>query len=290
MTIREAYVRGVQQLTALSTTPALDVELLLMFVLRKSKMELAVTGDDSLTQDEQDQLLSLIAKRATGYPIAYITKEKEFYARSFFVDERVLIPRPETELLIEQVLTSVTSLRTTVASSPFLRILDLGTGSGCIAVTLKKEVPSSIVVATDLSTDALAVARLNAKQHNADISFLQGDLFAPLSSETRNRFDIIVSNPPYGDLKQIDLRTKESSSLRFEPRSALTPSGNDAVAIVKQIITLSHDWLTPTGMLLVEIGHDQGRAAHATAHASFPNNTISILKDLAGIDRILSVT
>lgn len=282
MTIREAYVTGVEQLTAFSTSPALDVELLLMFVLHKSKMELAITGDRALTQNEQDDVLSLLAKRASGYPIAYITKGKEFYGRSFFVDERVLIPRPETELLIERVLAG--------QSSPSPRILDIGTGSGCIAVTLKKELPDSVVVATDLFPDALAVARRNAKQHDAEVTFFQGDLFAALPMEMRNAFDIIVSNPPYVDLQQIDLRANESSSLRFEPRGALTPSENDAAAIVKQIIALSHDWLAPTGMLLIEIGHDQGRAAYATAHASFPKKAITILKDLAGLDRILSVT
>lgn len=280
MTIQEAFHIGVERIRDVSTSPELDVELILSFLLQKQKIQLAVESRSELTGDQALRFQALLGKRALGFPIAYITHEKEFFGRGFFVDERVLIPRPETELLVEQALKT---------RSDAAVIVDLCTGSGCVGITLKKELPSARVLATDLFSDALEVAQKNAVALGAEVEFLQGDLFSPLPVELKGRVDVIVSNPPYVDMTKIDLESKESASLRFEPARALSAEGDDPAVIVKRIIAESQEWLSPSGMLFIEIGHDQGVEMKSFAADHCPHKSIELLQDLSGKNRVLKV-
>jgi len=312
-TITSALTETIRLLEGCSTTPILDSEVLLSFVLQKPTSFLLSHSEYELTDIEYTQFKKNITKRKTGMPIAYIHHQKEFYGRTFYVDERVLIPRPETELLIEEVLRYVQNQRPREASSP-LRILDIGTGSGCIAVTLKKELPSAQVIATDISTQALEVATYNAQLIDADIQFQQGNLFNALlagdavggiplpavyeDNGIRRRqdprvkfmqFDIIVSNPPYVDMNTLDINTKESASLRFEPQNALKPTEGDALSIITSIIQQAPIWLKPQGALFIEIGENQGAQAQLLAQKKFPQKNIAIIQDLARLPRLLSI-
>ncbi|MBI2411264.1 MAG: peptide chain release factor N(5)-glutamine methyltransferase [Candidatus Kerfeldbacteria bacterium] len=279
MNIKQHIAIASQKLNASSTTPLLDTEMLMGHVLEKTKAYLLAHGDIEVSTDETERFFALVEERATGKPMAYIIGHKEFYGREFFVDSRVLIPRPETEMIIDEVLERYDA-------TAALRILDLGTGSGCIGITLKKEIPSSAVVATDVSADALTVARKNAKHWNADIDFRLGDLFEALHNT--DGFEMIISNPPYVDTKT-QPSILQTQSLSFEPSIALSPTNNDSFFIIHHILLEARKWLQPTGLLLLEIGYNHGMRAQETARHYFPNKKITVKKDLAGHDRLLIV-
>lgn len=212
-----------------------------------------------------------VARRAAGEPVAYLLGEREFYGRSFGVGPEVLIPRPETELLVELALARIADL-------PTAKVLDLGTGSGAIAVTLALEAPDSIVSAVDRSAAALARASANAQALAARVRFLEGSWFEPVGDE---RFDLIVSNPPY--IRDDDHHLREGD-LRFEPGSALA-SGADGFADIRLIVASAREHLTEGGWLLFEHGYDQAPGARALlAAAGFTG--IESVRDLAGIERV----
>lgn len=226
--------------------PRLTAELLLAHLLQVDRVKLYVDLDRPLEKDELASYRALIQRRLAGEPTQYLVGAKEFYGRRFAVDPRVLIPRPETELLVEAV------LRELPKDAP-RRVLDLCTGSGCIAVTVAAERPLASVWATDLSPDALAVAKANAEKLGQDgrVSFYQGDLFAPLPEAT---FDVVVSNPPY--VKTGDLATLQRE-VQQEPRAALDggPKGLDVLA---RIAAQARTFLKAGGLLALEIGDEQG--------------------------------
>lgn len=212
-----------------------------------------------------------VVRRAAGEPVAYLLGEREFYGRSFGVGPEVLIPRPETELLVELALARIADL-------PTAKVLDLGTGSGAIAVTLALEAPDSIVSAVDRSAAALARASANAQALAARVRFLEGSWFEPVGEE---RFDLIVSNPPY--IREDDHHLREGD-LRFEPGSALA-SGADGFADIRLIVASAREHLTEGGWLLFEHGYDQAPGARALlAAAGFTG--IESVRDLAGIERV----
>ncbi len=285
MTIREAQRSGNNALRGCSTTPELDTELLLGFALQRNRTFVATHSEYVLTPHEEKTFSAAIAQRRTGVPVAYLTAQKEFYGRNFYVDERVLVPRPETEMVVDAVKQQINSHQ---QSAP--RILDIGTGSGCIAITLALEIPRAVVTATDRSADALNVASRNAKQLHSDVKFYSGDLFAALPSALHNSFDCIVSNPPYGDFKTIDTAAPESRALLHEPEGAITPGHNlPSHDTIQCILAEAPIWLKPHCALFMEIGHDHGETAQRIAQKHFPDAKISIQKDLAGFDRLLLV-
>ncbi|MFP5409876.1 MAG: peptide chain release factor N(5)-glutamine methyltransferase [Gammaproteobacteria bacterium] len=226
---------------------------------------------DPLNDTHAAAFASLLAKRLEGVPIAYLVGTREFYGRPFLVTPDVLIPRPDTELLVERALASI-------PPDQAMAVLDLGTGSGCIAVTLALERPKARVTAVDRSAAALDVARRNAALLGASVEFLTSDWFAALDGR---RFDCIVSNPPYIPVADPHLARGD---VRFEPASALA-SGADGLADLRHLIAAARDHLVPGGLLLVEHGYDQAQAvrdlliAHGYAQVqSWP--------DLAGIPRV----
>jgi len=235
-----------------------------------SRAWLAANPMHILTESQGARLDLLVAQRAMGHPVAYLVGRREFWSREFDVGPEVLIPRPETETLVEAALARIEG---TAA------VCDLGTGSGAIAVTLACERREARVVATDASADALAVARANALAHGAAIDFRVGPWYAPLTDTT---FDLIVSNPPYVAAQDPHL---DRGDLRFEPRSALTDGSDDGLASLREIIAGAPAHLKSGGWILIEHGYDQADACRALLEAAGFGGILSI-PDLAGIPRV----
>jgi release factor glutamine methyltransferase len=227
-------------------SPRLTAEVLLAHVLKVDRVRLYTDLDKPLSAPELQGYRALIERRASGEPTAYLTGTKEFYARSFQVDARVLVPRPETELLAEG------ALRALPADAPSLA-LDLCTGSGCLAVTLAAERAQATVHAVDLSAAACEVARANAERHGvaARVTVFEGDLFAPLPLEAR--YQVIVSNPPY--LRGRELATL-SAEVRREPKLALD-GGPEGLSVLERLIPAAFGRLVPGGLIALEIGEWQ---------------------------------
>lgn len=254
--------------------PAGEARLLLAHVLQQSAAWLIVHDDHLLDEDQLLAFASLVARRAGGEPVAYLVGFREFFGREFAVTGGVLIPRPETELLAEIALRQRVGAGTTATA----RILDLGTGSGCLAITLALEMPQAQVTALDLSEAALHVARKNAQRLGAQLRLLQSDWFSSLADE---RFDLIVANPPY--IADADPHLA-AGDLRHEPRGALA-SGSDGLEAIRCIVADAAEHLTPGGQLWLEHGYDQAVAVRELfVAAGFIE--IEQIPDLAGILRV----
>lgn len=255
-------------------SPQLDAEVLLTFVTGENRSRFRAFGERHLPAGETRSFLDLVRQRAEGRPIAYLTGSREFWSRTFEVSDAVLIPRPETETLVE---TALTALR----DHPGPEILDLGTGSGAVAVTLALECPDAWLVASDQSPEALSLAQKNAIRHGvaARIRFFQGDWFGALPD--LGPFDAIVCNPPY--LPDLDPHL-DRGDLRFEPRTALA-SGPLGLTDLERIIRDTPGRLNPDGILALEHGFDQGEPVRQLlAAAGF--QAIRTRRDLAGHPRV----
>lgn len=265
----QALRSATARLSGLSDSPRLDAEVLLMWVLGRDRGYLRAWPERLLEPEQAQRFHGLVEQRAAGAPVAYLVGEREFWSRSFIVRPGVLIPRPDTELLIELALAFIP------VHQP-ADVLDLGTGSGIIAVTLAAERPLAQVVATDLSPDALAIARANAARHGvANIRFELGDWFAAVPGD--GRFDLIVSNPPY--IAEQDPHLAQGD-LRFEPSLALSsgPTGLDALTAIADG---ARRRLKPGGRLLLEHGYDQADNLAAIL-AGFDYGDIAHAQDLQG--------
>jgi release factor glutamine methyltransferase len=265
--------------------PRISAERLLGHVLGKSRLELYLHHNRPVYRDELDRFRALCRQRIEGRPVQYITGEQYFYGLQFFVDERVLIPRPETELLVEQVLASLGM--TGRGGSREAKILDIGTGSGCISVTLAKLCPELKVSAMDCSAEALEVARLNAVTHGVEsrVTFILADLFDELFATRlpESSYDLIVSNPPY--IPALEWETLQREVKQYEPKIALTTlHGLECYhSIVAQAVKL----LSPGGVLCMEL-HADAAAAVSELMALHGFCGIMVTKDYSGHDRILS--
>lgn len=285
--IQTLLTRARQQLAAAGCdSPRLDAELLLAHTLGRDRTWLYRYPQAEVTEAELTTFLELIARRAQREPVAYLIGHKGFYGLDFVVTPDTLIPRPETELLVETALAGAAAVIGAQAESSVYSMVDVGTGSGCIAVTLAKMAPAAKVTAIDLSERALAVARLNAERHKVvdRIEFLQGDLLAPLQEPV----DLIASNPPYIDPAELAAPFTTPEVNRYEPRLALA-GGEAGLAIVRRLVAQASRFLKPGGMLLVEIGATQGNVVKKLAQAEFPAALVAIKPDLAGWDRLLVV-
>ena len=249
----------------------LDARLLLQYATGCTHADLLARPETPVMAPAWEQFAEWIERRAGGEPLAYLVGEAEFRGRVFQVSPAVLIPRPETEVLIELALDKLQSL-------PTPRILDLGTGSGIVAISLALECPLAAVTAVDLSAPALAIARNNAGRLGAAIDFHEGDWFGPLAGQ---RFDVIVANPPYVAAGDPHLAL---NGLPCEPQMALT-DGADGLDCIRRIVTDAPAYLAPAGWLLFEHGYDQGEASrNLLTAAGF--KAASTFPDLAGIARV----
>lgn len=265
-----------------------DAELLLCYYLERDRLYLMTHFNDTLDESRCEGFFALMDKRAGGIPVQYIIGETEFMGLPFQVDQRVLIPRQDTETLVELVLDHFKEKKAPLGG---FEALDLCTGSGCIAVSLSKLWPGSKVkfTASDLSEGALEVAKGNAKRNgvNGQIRFLQGDLFAPLplnrKGQGKKQFDLIVSNPPYIPSEVIE--TLQIEVKDHEPRMALD-GGTSGLDFYRIILQEAPKHLKEGGLLAMEIGHDQGNSLEFLAKDSRLWNDVRILPDLAGKDRV----
>jgi release factor glutamine methyltransferase len=249
-----------------------DAETLLLHTLGKGKAWLMARPEERLDDGLKGICIELVERRFLGEPIQYITGETEFYGLPFRITSDVLIPRPETEHLVEKAVNLA-------ANFPTPRILDVGTGSGAIAVALACKLPHAQLTATDLSELALAIARENAKRNGVTIRFLEGDLLAPVADE---RFEIVVSNPPYvpaPDRASVAVEVRE-----YEPTLALF-AGEDGLDVYRRLIPAAFDALVPGGFIALEFGYGQAPAvAELIAASSFFE--IEFASDLQGIPRV----
>jgi len=254
-------------------SPRLTAELLLSSVLGLSRVKLYTGFDQPVQADELGRFRALIERRAAGEPTAYLVGAKEFYGRSFKVDARVLVPRPETERLVEQVLALV-------PSDAEARVLDLCTGTGCIAATLAAERPRAKVTATDLSAAALEVARGNIEALGLSerVELLEGDLFAPVGPRS---FEVIVSNPPYIAEPEFEKLPRE---VQREPKLALL-AGAKGMAVIERIAREAPAHLCAEGWLALEIGDDQKALAQDLLN-SLAYRDVQVLADWNGKDRV----
>jgi release factor glutamine methyltransferase len=258
-------------------SPRLDAEVLLAFAIGATRVQLVVDRERPLDERELGRLRELVKRRRAREPVAYIIGAREFYGRMFRVDRRVLVPRPDTETLVE------VALRRTVDRSMSMRALDLCTGSGCVGVTLARERPTSRVHATDSSEDALAVARANALRLGAyNVSVAAGDLFGGLDRD-RCRFDVIVANPPYISRDEIERLAPDIRD--YEPRSALD-GGETGLDLVRRIVADAPLHLVKGGTLAIELGAGQApEAAGLLASRGFERVTAT--RDYGRIERVV---
>jgi release factor glutamine methyltransferase len=276
MTIQEALRYGRSQLHHTSSTPELDARLLLQFVLGQPHTYLIAHGERPLTPPQSQQYQALLRRAQQSEPIPYIIGEAPFYGLTFHVTPDVLIPRPETEQLVEMVLDWA-------GERGAVQIVDVGTGSGCIAVTLAHHLPQASVTAVDLSPAALAVAQENARRLSGQpITFLEGSLLSPIA----HKVDLIVANLPYitdGEWTMLDDGVK-----LHEPALSLR-GGADGLMYIGSLLQQAGERLKPGGAVFLEIGWRQGTAVTQLATTIFPSATITLTADFAGHDRIVTI-
>ena len=260
------------------TTPRLDAEVLLGFVLQKSRLQLYLSFEMPVFPDHLSVFRQLVQRRKEHTPVSYLTNHREFMSIDFYVDSRVLIPRPETEILVEYVLDR------TSTHGP-ISLVDIGTGSGAIAVSLAFNRPEWYIVATDISIDALAVAETNATRHQTQIEFRSGDMLSALES-VDDKFDWIVSNPPY--ISSQDYKILPPDVRNFEPKLALA-SLPDGLQLIRILIESAPNYLKPNGRLAIEIGKGQRLDVEDFVHRSKKYQKIDFIPDLSGVARILVV-
>lgn len=264
------------RLQAITDRPRLEAELLLSHVLGCPRIALWTAPEAPVTAAQVQAFRDLLERRAAGEPLPYLTGRREFYGLSFIVTPAVLIPRPETESLVELALAWL-------EGHPAALVADIGTGSGCIAVTVARLAAQTRVYAVDISADALAVARRNAAQHHVAerITFLEGDLLAPLPEPV----DLLIGNPPYVAESAWDTLPP---SVRREPREALL-AGPRGLSLLRRLLQQAPAALRPGGAVLLELGETQGKAVARLARDSFPAAEVRLRRDLAGKVRFLSV-
>ncbi len=255
-------------------------ELLLQHHLGVSRAVFFANMQEDIPDDIYEAFKADIEKHAeTGVPLQHLTGYEYFYGRRFTVDEHVLIPRPETEELVQHVIRHGVDFR----KKP-LRIVDVGTGSGVIAITLKLERSDAEVFATDISAEALQVAKKNAAAWNADVAFLQGNFLEPLI-EREMVVDILVSNPPY--IAEKERNVLSDTVKNFDPELALF-AGDDGLSAYKEIIRQAKRVVRPGGLIAFEIGHEQGNAVKKLLMETFPYSDVDILQDINKKDRIVT--
>jgi release factor glutamine methyltransferase len=260
-------------------TPRLDVEVLLADILNIDRSRLIASYADWLGAHAVERFSAHLQRRLEGEPVAYITGRREFMGLSFLVDSRVLIPRAETETLAEYVLTHAQAQK-------IERLLDVGTGSGCIAVSLAVLLPELKAHATDVSADALEVARQNARRHGVlpRIHFYEGAFFQPLPDSLRASFQVIVSNPPY--IPDYEYPLLQKNVREYEPAAALRggPNGLDPF---RAIVGEAPAWLCGGGLIALEIGEGQSGGASEIMRRTGRLEVIEIARDLAGKPRVI---
>jgi release factor glutamine methyltransferase len=282
VTLREALRQAEARIASRHIPDArIEAELLLMHALGVQKADLYARLGEPLTPAVGDEFMALVERRLRREPAAYILGRHEFYGIDLYVDPRVLIPRPETELLVEAALAFAE--RRFGKERP-CSVADVGTGSCAIGIALALHLPQAFIYATDVSPGATEVARLNCRRHSVEgrVALLLGDLLEPLSQPV----DLIVANLPY--VKDADIPQLMPEIRDFEPVGALS-GGADGLDEVRRLLARAQDHLLPQGAVILEIGLGQAEEAVSLAKRHFPSSNVDLLKDFAGIERVLRI-
>lgn len=251
----------------------IKARLLLQHVLNQNKQQIIINSENIVDKIKTDEYEECIKKLINGTPLQYITHVQQFMGLDFYVDENVLIPQPDTEILVEESIKLINKKQT-------VEVLDLCTGSGAIAVSIGHYCRQAKVIATDISKSAINVARKNASTNNVNINFIESDLFNQISD---CKFDFIISNPPY---IETDVINTLSEDVKNEPYIALN-GGKDGLDFYKKILNEAHNYLKQNGYLLLEIGYNQAIAIANLEHNNLKLVTQQPIKDLAGNDRVM---
>lgn len=273
MKINQAIAAAAKQISGSSPTPILDSELLVACAINQERNYLYSYPEKILNKGQERLLKQLISYRKKFWPMAYILGYKEFYGLNFIVDKTVLIPRPDTELIVDEVIKHHQNNKI---------IMDVGTGSGCIAVAIKKCLPHVKMLASDISKSAVTTAKKNAKLNKVAITFYCSDLLKSVPKAFYHKIDTFVFNPPY--LTKNEARKK---SLKFEPQVALTP--DNFLSIITDFLEQSKKFITANGIIIMEMGHKQGKLIKKIVNKIYPDKKILIRKDLGNYERLIKI-
>lgn len=280
MKIKEALKISTEMLEQQNISSArLDAEVILMFVLNESKEFLFSEPDFELSDFQEKRFFKLISKRETNCPVAYITKTKSFFNLEFSVNQNVLIPRPDTEMIVTETLELI-------KNEGLKSVIEIGTGSGAIAISIAKNSPDTIVTATDISDRALNVTKKNSKDNQVSVKLIKGNLLQPVKNLPA---DIIVANLPYleADYKD-ELDSDNTKALQFEPELALY-SGEDGLDAYRQFFSEAGQLKTKPKYILIEHDPKQTKELEIIIKKNLPNGRITTLKNLCGVDRITKI-
>ncbi|MBD3359634.1 MAG: peptide chain release factor N(5)-glutamine methyltransferase [Candidatus Buchananbacteria bacterium] len=283
MTIKKMISTYSQKLNSFS--PVLDIEILLAKTLNKNKEYLYTYPDKKLTDKQLAKFEKLFKRRSKGEPIAYILGYQEFFNLKFNVNQHVLIPRPETEILVEAVIKYISNLKSSTS------ILDIGVGSGAVIISLAKNIKNAQLYGTDVSAKALNIAKQNAKTHQAKIKFYQGNLLEQIPPKLKSQYSnlIITANLPYLDKQEKNLLPFSSTtSLKFEPKIAWD-GGTDGLNYFRKFFTQIDDLKLKPKAIFLEIGHQQATAIKKLIPLSLAKYSLLIKKDLCGFERVLII-
>ncbi|AVD36809.1 peptide chain release factor N(5)-glutamine methyltransferase [Clostridioides difficile] len=277
MTIKDIIIKYSDILKDISDTPRLDTELLLQKTLGVDRLYIHLNLNKELTEEQKTEFIGFAEERLNGRPIAYIVENREFMGLDFFVKEGVLIPRPDTETLVEEIIEICREKKD-------VSILDIGTGSGAITISLAKYIENSKIMSFDISEIALEIAKKNAITNEVDekIKYINSDLFTAISN-SNIKFDIIVSNPPY--IKKQDIETLHTQVKDYEPYNALE-GGEDGLDFYRRITEQGKKYLNKFGILAYEVGHNQAEDV-INIMKSNGYKKIYTKKDIQGIDRVV---
>jgi len=290
MTVAKVLQLGSDELAAAGLgQPRLDAEVILSNIMGVSRLELLVHNDDEINKAAQKLFKTHIARRVKLEPVAYLTNRKSFYNLTFFVDKRVLTPRPETEVMVEAAIDSLENILTQKKEANYL---DMGTGSGCIPIAILYHLPNGLdkrikITASDISKGALEVAKINARNYSmiGKIKFVHSDLFKRI--DPKNKFDFVTANLPYVPENRQQV-TPEEKSIDYEPDVALY-GGEAGLDVYLNFFKQVGKFLTPKGQIMVEIDDEQAEAIHEMVKEFLPNKTIKVIRDMAGYRRTVVI-
>ena len=260
----------------------IKADILIQFVLNMDKMQLIINQEDEVSKESENIYLTYIEQVISGKPVQYITNEQEFMNLKFYVDENVLIPQPDTEILVEEAIKTIDEIR----PEKNIKVLDLCTGSGAIAIAIKKYAEDAKkqieVYASDISEEAIKIAEKNAKRNDVHINFILSDMFQKMEEKD---FDIILSNPPYIETQTISSLSKE---VQYEPHMALD-GGEDGLEFYRVIAENAHEYLNENGSILLEIGYNQKKKVMQIFEEAKKYSNIRCIKDLSDNDRVIKI-
>lgn len=280
--INDILKKSFFELKGLSDSPELDVEILLSFVLKKNKEYLFANPEKELNPEQVENFEKLLERRKKHEPIAYIINNKEFFGLNFYVDKRVLIPRPETEILVEEAIKESKKRIEKKLLDKEIKIADVGTGSGCIAISLALNLPEAHIWATDISKDALEVAEKNKMKQQVGVEFIQGNLLEPLGN---NKVDIICANLPYITVEQLKLT--EEDVRNYEPKTALI--AKEETTLYSELLDQAPKYLNKNGIIFLEIDPAFKDKMMKLVQEKMPEAKYEIKNDLGGCERVMII-